>query len=71
MVCLRACLGSACADRTARSGIDRMLADSSIAGFKLNGNFRSGDSASIASTVEQVLPVRVERHDAEIVLRPE
>jgi transmembrane sensor len=40
-----------------------------LAGLKLSGNFRAGDSASIAQAAEQILPVRVDERGAEIVLR--
>jgi transmembrane sensor len=44
------------------------LSDSKLANLELNGNFRTGDSASIAAAVEQILPVRVEDRGANIVL---
>jgi transmembrane sensor len=45
------------------------LGDAGLASLKLSGNFRAGDSASIALAAEQILPVRVEDHGAGIVLR--
>ncbi len=44
------------------------LGDPKLAGLELNGNFHAGDSASIASAVEQILPVRVDDRGADIVL---
>lgn len=44
------------------------LGDPKLAGLVLNGNFHTGDSASIASAVEQILPVRVDDRGADIVL---
>ncbi len=45
------------------------LADSRLAGLRLHGNFRSGDSASIAAAAKQLLPVTVDDRGTEIVLR--
>jgi transmembrane sensor len=44
------------------------LADAKIAGLKINGNFHAGDNASIASAIEQILPVRIEDRSGDIVL---
>jgi transmembrane sensor len=44
------------------------LGDPKLAGLELNGNFRTGDSASIAAAVEQILPVRVNDRGSDIVL---
>ena len=46
------------------------LGDPALAGIELNGSFRAGDSASIASSVALMLPVRVEDGGADIVLLP-
>lgn len=44
------------------------LGDPTLAKLKLSGNFRTGDSASIAAAVAQLLPVRVNDRGADIVL---
>ncbi len=44
------------------------LADPELGEIRFNGNFRTGDNASIASAVALILPVRVEESDQEIVL---
>ena len=44
------------------------LADAKIAGLKINGSFHAGDNASLASAIEQILPVRVEDRSGDIVL---
>jgi len=45
------------------------LADPQLARLRLHGNFRTGDTTSIAAAAEQLLPVKVEDRGAEIVLR--
>lgn len=47
------------------------LSDPELAGIVLSGNFHAGDSASIASAVELILPVRVDDSGADIVLVPQ
>lgn len=46
------------------------LADPQLARLRLHGNFRTGDTASIAAAAGQLLPVKVDDRGAEIVLRP-
>lgn len=46
------------------------LADAGLAGLRLHGNFRAGDTASIAAAAGQLLPVKVDDRGNEIVLRP-
>ncbi|MCE4369693.1 FecR family protein [Xanthomonas hortorum] len=45
------------------------LADPAVAGLELSGNFHAGDSASVASAVELMLPVRADDTGTDIVLR--
>lgn len=47
------------------------LGDSVLSDIQLNGNFRAGDSASIAAAAQVVIPVRVDDSGPEIVLLPE
>ncbi|WP_168734331.1 FecR family protein [Pseudothauera nasutitermitis] len=47
------------------------LGDPSLADIPLSGNFRAGQSASIATSVQLILPVRVDDSGADIVLLPE
>lgn len=44
------------------------LGDPALGKLKLSGNFRTGDSASIAAAVAQLLPVRVDDRGTDIVL---
>lgn len=46
------------------------LGDSRLAGLRLGGSYRTGDSAAIAAAAAQILPVRVDEQGADIVLRP-
>jgi transmembrane sensor len=47
------------------------LAEPGLASIKLSGNFRTGDSAAIATTAAHVLPVRVDDSGVDIVLLPQ
>jgi transmembrane sensor len=64
-----ATLGQVVAEANRYSSRKLQLDGSGLAGLKLSGNFRAGDSASIAQAAEQILPVRVDDRGAEIVLR--
>ena len=64
-----ASLGQVVAEANRYSSRKLQLDGSGLAGLKLSGNFRAGDSASIAQAAEQILPVRVDERGAEIVLR--
>lgn len=64
-----ASLGQIVAEANRYSSRKLQLGDPRLAGLKLSGNFRAGDSASIALAAEQILPVRVDDRGAEIVLR--
>lgn len=46
------------------------LADPSLAGVSLSGNFKIGDSGSIASAAEMILPVELRREGQDYVLVP-
>lgn len=61
-------LGQVVAEANRYSSRKLRLDDPALAGLRLNGNFHTGDSASIASAVEQILPVRVDDRGADIVL---
>lgn len=61
-------LGQVVAEANRYSPRKLRLGDSTLAGLELSGNFHTGDSASIASAIEQILPVRVDNRGAEIVL---
>jgi transmembrane sensor len=61
-------LGQVVAEANRYSSRKLRLGDPALAGLVLNGNFHTGDSASIASAVEQILPVRVDDRGADIVL---
>jgi transmembrane sensor len=45
-----------------------VIADPSLANIRLSGNFKAGDSASIASAAELILPVKVTRDGDALVL---
>lgn len=45
-----------------------LIADQSVSSIKLSGNFMAGDSASIASAVELILPVKVVRKGEDLLL---
>jgi transmembrane sensor len=62
-------LGQVVAEANRYSSRKLRLGDPTLAGLVLNGNFHTGDSASIASAVAQILPVRVDDRGADIVLR--
>lgn len=47
------------------------LGDPKLAGIELSGNFRTGDSASIASAARLILPVRIDDSGQDIVLLPQ
>lgn len=64
-----ASLGQVVAEANRYSSRKLQLDGAGLAGLKLSGNFRAGDSASIAQAAEQILPVRVDDRGAEIVLR--
>jgi transmembrane sensor len=61
-------LGQVVAEANRYSPRKLRLGDPRLAGLRLNGNFRTGDSASIAAAVSQILPVRVDDRGADIVL---
>lgn len=61
-------LGEVVAEANRYSTRKLRLADPKLASLRLHGNFHTGDSASIASAVEQILPVRVDDRGADIVL---
>lgn len=61
-------LGQIVAEANRYSERKLRLADSVLADIKLSGNFRAGESASIASTAAQILPIRVNDSGADIVL---
>jgi len=46
------------------------LGDPQLASLAVSGNFHAGDNLSVALGIEQVLPVRTETRDTEIVLQP-
>lgn len=46
------------------------LGDPRLAGVQLSGNFRAGDSDSIADAARLILPVRIERIGTDLVLQP-
>lgn len=62
-------LGQVVAEANRYSSRKLQLDGPGLAELKLSGNFRAGDSASIAQAAEQILPVRVDDRGAEIVLR--
>ncbi len=53
------------------SGRKILLGDPKLADIQFNGDFRAGDSASIAAAAALILPVRVEEKGRDIVLQPE
>jgi len=61
-------LGQVVAEANRYSPRKLRLGDPTLADLRLNGNFHTGDSASIASAVVQILPVRVDDRGADIVL---
>lgn len=65
-----ATLGEVVAEANRYSPRKLRLADPALARLRLQGNFRTGDTASIAAVAAALLPVRVEERGSEIVLRP-
>lgn len=65
-----ATLGEVVAEANRYSPRKLRLADARLNSLRLHGNFRAGDSASIAAAVGQLLPVKVEDRGGEIVLLP-
>lgn len=47
-----------------------VLADAALSDIRLSGNFKAGDSASIASAAELILPIRVVAKGSEIRIEP-
>ncbi len=47
-----------------------VLADAALSDIRLSGNFKAGDSASIASAAELILPIRAVRKNSEIRIEP-
>jgi transmembrane sensor len=62
-------LGEVVAEANRYSSRKLRLGDPGLADLAISGNFPTGDTASIALAVEQILPVRVDERDDEIVLR--
>lgn len=65
-----ATLGEVVAEANRYSTRKLRLADPKLADLRIQGNFRAGDTASIAAVAAAFLPVRVEDHGNDIVLRP-
>lgn len=65
-----ATLGEVVAEANRYSTRKLRLADPKLAALRIQGNFRTGDTASIAAVAAAFLPVRVEDHGSDIVLRP-
>ncbi|MCD9026718.1 FecR domain-containing protein [Luteimonas sp. BDR2-5] len=63
-------LGEIVAEANRFSARKLRLADPALADVQLSGNFRAGDSASIAAAVELIQPVRVDDSGTDIVLVP-
>lgn len=64
-----ATLGEVVAEANRYSARKLRLADPALARLRLQGNFRAGDTASIAAVAAALLPVRAEERGSEIVLR--
>lgn len=64
-------LGQVVAEANRYSARKLRLGDPALADIPLSGNFHAGDSASIASSVALILPVRVDDSGAEFVLLPQ
>lgn len=64
-------LGEVVAEANRYSARKLRLGDPKLAGIELSGNFRTGDSASIASAASLILPARVENSGKDIVLMPQ
>lgn len=63
-------LGEVVAEANRYSARKLRLGDPKLAEIELSGNFRTGDSASIASAASLILPVRVDDSGQNIVLMP-
>lgn len=46
------------------------IGDARLGSLQVSGNFRTGDGASIAAAISQILPLRVENRGTEVVLLP-
>lgn len=64
-----ATLGEVVAEANRYSARKLRLADPQLARLRLHGNFRTGDTASIAAAAGQLLPVKVDDRGADMVLR--
>jgi transmembrane sensor len=63
-------LAQVVADANRYSDRKLRLADHGLADIRLSGNFRAGESASIASTAAEILPIRVDDSGTDIMLLP-